>query len=469
MKKPLYIILPCLLVLALAVVGVTMWFFFGQSPGAPPGASIEDKKAVTIYDAQGNVLHSINSAAELYDAECWAYLELVLTETTEIIANQESCTLKQAQQQLFAQGYEIHTAFDRTAYEGLTAVKSRWNTSCNTACAITDLHGRLLAVDCADTSGKQINYTSERRSPYSSFKALSVYTPAVEKGVANWATRYQDAPYKQIADASGKLQDWPTNVTGTYSMQDLSVYDALRTSLNTVAVKCLADVGVSYSMHFLQDSFGIPLTQEEYVVEHYGEEEVIGNIALGYLESGITPVEMAGFYQIFATGGKYIPPKAVNTIKLKNGTVYFTQQYTPKQVISPGTADTMNRLLQGVVAPGGTGEMAYYDGVEIAGKTGTGDNYADNWFVGVTPGYSLAVWHGQHNTNQAEEMFAAVIDRLYKAQPDAPRTFPTHDNLQQLAYCIYSGKAFSSNCSLIEIGYFPSKYTLPVCDTCGKP
>jgi len=338
----------------------------------------------------------------------------------------------------------------------------------NTAGAITDLNGNLLAVRCTDTKDKQVNYALERRSPYSSFKALSVYTPAVEQGVANWSTMYVDSPYKQIKDDAGKLEDWPANATGIFSQKKMTVYDALRFSTNTIAVKCLKDVGVTRSVEFLQERLGIPLTQEEYVIEKYGEEEVIGNIALGYLEVGITPVEMAGYYQMFANGGSYIPPKTVQTVNLKDSSVWYTRKEEPKQVISSATADTMNKLLQGVVAAGGTGAMAQCSGVDVAGKTGTGDNYADNWFVGVTPGYSLALWHGQHDTNQAEEMFAAVIENLYSKLPNANRKFVTHHNLYQIAYCVHSGKAFSSECTLIDVGYFASKDTLPVCETCKK-
>lgn len=468
MKKRVNIVTAVFLVAALAVSVGALWLFFGRSSISLPGKETIQNKAITIYDAQGNILITIDSGANIYDTEYWAYLELVLTEMTQIIEEQEKCDTAQASKKLFTQAYQIHTAFDSTAFEALKTVKGRWSKDLNTASAITDLNGNLLAVYCTDAKGKQVNYLLERRSPYSSFKALSVYTPAVEQGIANWSTMYLDSPYKQIKDDAGKLQDWPANATGSFSQKKLTVYDALRTSTNTIAVKCLKDVGISRSMEFLQEGLGIPLTQEEYVIEKYGEEEVIGNIALGYLETGITSVEMAGYYQIFANGGSYIPPKTVQTVKLEDNSVWYTRQDEPKQVISPATADSMNKLLQGVVAAGGTGEMAWCRDVEVAGKTGTGDDYADNWFVGVTPSYSLAVWHGQHDTNQAEEMFAAVIENLYSKLPNANRKFVTHHNLCQIAYCVYSGKAFSSECTLIDVGYFASEDALPVCDTCKK-
>ena len=433
MKKLVNIVVPALIAVAVLICVGALWLFFRETFGKPPGGNSAERKPITVYDAAGEVLITTDMAARIYEEDCWAYLEVVLAEAADIIAQQESCDLQQANIRLFTRGYKIYTAFDRTAFEALGAVKSQWGETCNTAGVITDLNGNLLAVYSSDTQGEQTNYARERRSPYSSFKALSVYTPAVEKGIVNWSSMYMDAPYKMIKNEQGVLEDWPANANGKYSNKSISVYEALRKSLNTVAVKCLADVGITEAMTFLQTGFGIPLTQEEYVVEHYGADEVIGNIALGYLETGITPVEMAGYYQIFANGGKYIPPKAISAIKQEDGASYYTRKAETKQIISPATADIMNKLLQGVVLPGGTGEMANSADVQVAGKTGTGDNYGDNWFVGVTPGYSVAMWHGQNESNQAEEMFAAVVGQLYGKLPHANRYFVTHQNLYQMA------------------------------------
>ena len=467
MKKPEQIVIVTLIAVALVITAGVMWIFFGPLPGQDmPDEGKPEYKNVAIFDAEGKEILAANSIASIYDSDYWAYLEIVFSEATEILAQQEKCSEAQARELLFANGYQIYTAFDRTAYEALTAVNVRWGSTCNTAGAMTDLKGNLVAVYSADVDDKQVNYTQERRSPYSSFKALSVYTPAIANNIANWSTAYQDTPYKQVKDENGQLQDWPANVTNTYSQENIPVYEALRKSTNTIAVKCLADVGVTKSMEFLQTSFGIPLKEEKYVVQTYGEEEVIGNIALGYLETGITPVEMAGYYQIFANGGIYTEPTSVIKLCLEDGTVVYNRKQSPKQVISETAADLMNKLLQGVVADGGTGETAKCNNVEVAGKTGTGDNYADNWFVGVTPGYSLAMWHGQHDTNQADDMFAMVIQKLYSNLPNANTKFVTHKNLHQIAYCAHSGKMIGPNCTLIEIGYFADKDTLQKCDVC---
>ena len=432
-----------------------------RPPAADPG------KPLTLLDSKGNVLITAQNEGQLAASEHWAYFGVVYEELQQIVARQENCQEEAAKELLFRNGYRVQTAFDSEAAEALKTIAIVWGDICPTGSAITDLQGNLLAVASTDPAGRQNNYVQQRRPPCSAFKTLSVYTPAVEKGVVSWSTLYEDSPYKVLTEGE-TARDWPANASGKYSMEQTPVCEALKKSLNTVAVKCLADLGVSESIAFLQDRFNIPLKEETHVVQTYGAEEVLGSLALGYPETGVTPVEMAGYYQIFANGGIYTAPRTVKTVKAEDGTLVYQQEDTARQVIRAETADVMNKLLQGVVAKGGTGEAANCYDIQVAGKTGTGDDHADNWFVGVTPGYSLAVWHGENDGNEAAEMFAAVIGKLYSAQSTANKNFVTHKNLYQLAYCEKSGRGISPQGTSIGVGYYLSQDALAVCNTCGK-
>lgn len=469
MKKKIYIILTCLALLIVGAVVILAWPEGMPIPGLSPTTPPANAKPLTVYDNKGQALISTTSQQAVYEDARWPYLEVAVREAAEVIEQQQQSSLSDAMEQLFTGGYHVYTAFDAAAFEAIQVVSVQCENRCNAACALTDLSGNLIAVTSYNTENKQINHAQERRSPYSSFKALSVYTPALEKGLISWSSLYLDSPYKQIQESDGTLRDWPSNATNRYTEEQMTVYEALRQSVNTVAVKCLAEAGVQNSIDFLQESFGIPLKQEESAAKDYGEEEVIGSIALGYLEEGVTPIEMAGYYQIFANGGKYTQPKSVIKITDADGNSIYTRQTELKQVIRPVTADIMNKLLQGVLEPGGTGQSMTFREVEIAGKTGTGDDFLDNWFVGVTPGYSLAVWHGEHTSNQAVQLFSAAVRALYKNQPEAYRNFALHQKLQQMAYCVHSGHAFGPNCTDIAAGYFENAEALPECSTCKKP
>lgn len=426
-----------------------------------------EDKGMTLLDRRGAPLCTVKKAEELYGDDRWAFLEVAVEEAAAELAKLHGTEPEQARQLMIREGYQVKTTFDPAQFALLQGAVRRSGEEAPLAIVLTDLNGDVTALYSSE-SDDRTNHAASRYAPCSAFKALSVYTPAVEKGLVNWSSVYEDAPVKKLADDSGKQQDWPANASGTYSNKAVPVYEALRTSLNTVAVRCLQDVGVAESVSFLQTAFDIPLKEEAHVIQAYGEEEVLGSVALGYLETGITPVDMAGYYQIFATGGAYVPAKTVLQIDDADGKTVYLRSKAPKQVVSPETADVMNYLLRGVLKPGGTGAAAACPGVEIAGKTGTGDNHTDNWFVGVTPAYSCAVWHGQSDSNRAEELFGLVTQILYGENDKLGKNFITHKNLQQIAYCAESGHAFSAGCKLIELGYYKQTDTLPTCGVCGK-
>lgn len=423
-------------------------------------------KGVTLLDRTGQTLCTAVTTDDLHQDDRWAFYEIAVAEAVMRLADTRDLDPAEAKRILFYDGYRVQTTFDPTAFAALQAALQKGEDGVSYGCALTDLNGNLLAA--YSVGDEHVNYAGQTRPPYSAFKPLSVYTPAVEKGLIHWSTLYEDSPAGQVKNEKGEMQDWPSNSSGKYSRKEETVYDALRASLNTVAVKCLRDVGVAESVKFLQNSFNIPLWEEDLAIQQFGEEEVLGSVALGYLETGVTTVQMAGFYQIFATGGKYTAPAAVSLITDEAGNIVYARKEEPREVVSPATADLMNRMLRGVLLPGGTGTGAYCSDVEVAGKTGTGDDNEDNWFVGVTPGYSCAVWHGSNYANQAGAMFALVMGELYKDGANPSRKFITHKNLNQIAYCAVSGQAIAAGCKQVEMGYYQQADALQPCGVCVK-
>jgi penicillin-binding protein 1A len=123
-----------------------------------------------------------------------------------------------------------------------------------------------------------------------------------------------------------------------------------------------------------------------------------GYFAIGLGAEPATPLEMARAYASFADGGSRVDgsvfgnePRVVRDIT----TGKHTEQngLVAHRVLTPEQAETVNQLLQGVVRYG-TGKAAQLPGREVAGKTGTTENYGDAWFVGYTPQYVAAVWVG---------------------------------------------------------------------------
>ncbi|PAM96714.1 penicillin-binding protein, partial [Flavobacterium sp. IR1] len=113
------------------------------------------------------------------------------------------------------------------------------------------------------------------------------------------------------------------------------------------------------------------------------------SIALGGLEEGVTPLEMAKAYRVFAGNGKVVDPYFISEIYDRNGELVGRANQTETEVISPQTAWYMTRMLESVVKEG----TARSGNVEtpLAGKTGTTTfpgvegGTMDAWFVGYTP------------------------------------------------------------------------------------
>ncbi len=422
-------------------------------------------RAITVQDSAGNTLITLNSAllldAQLSNNDQSSYIRLALNEAVGILADLYGYDLSDATDQLFRGGYTVHTTFDPIAHAAVaTAYHNYENTALPFGCAILDDTGSVRAVY---SGGDNKEYALLGHSPFSTIKPLSVYAPAMEKGLIDWSTKLTDAPYKKVMNENGILKNWPENASQTYTYKDTLLIDCIKHSLNTAAVHGLKSLGVQNSLTFLQDMFGMDLSYEQKKLAAQNEDEIIGNVAMGYLNKGVTPVDLAGYYQIFANGGVYIRPYTVDRIVDKNGKTVYTHESNPKQVIGEDTAYVMNRLLDAVVTSGGTGADAAVSGVEMVGKTGTGTDAGGNWFVGVTPEYRCAVWRGVSKKTNVSA--AALFTEVMANMPTHTVTeFTRPATVRKGVYCSESGDLFSSDCKRMQIGYYATDRKPTACD-----
>lgn len=409
-------------------------------------AGCKQEAVLTVLDAAGNPV------------ENEAYVQVVKQELEDILMQTMGISRQRAEEVIKTQPFTVRTVYDPAMNQALEDACKAELSAVDAGCAITDLEGNLLAVY---SSGEE-NNVLRPGSPYGTLTPLSVYTPAFELGHIRWNTRFEDSGYMLIDDGGGSVRYWPSPAGEDYTYQSFFAYQALRKPINTVTVRCLATVGAENAISFLEGRFGMDLTTERQDAEKSGSDAALSDLVFGYLAKGVTPVDMAGYYQVFANGGQYEAPKAVQQLCDSQGNVLYSRVHASKPILAPATADLMNKLLQGVVENGGTGAAAAVKDLQVAGKTGSGSN--GNWFVGVTPGYSIAVWHGGTGGNLAPKVFARTAQSLYEGVPDIHRSFITHASLQRLMICSQSGMAVSETCSRIEIGYFADKDIPQVCD-----
>ena len=416
------------------------------------GCTPKEYEGFRVYDSQGAEIAVIKSlpldSAKLSDPLLAAYIDIAFAEAAEAISAEQRVSLEKAEKILLG-GYGIWTNLDSSFY---SAIKGALNEGedLQLGCAVTNLNGALIAAYSAGEEGR--NFAAMRTQPYSSLKPLAIYMQGIEDGKINYSSAYMDSPIKTVTNAEGAASDWPSNADGKYLNKDVAMSYAIKRSLNTVAVRCLTDIGLENSVDYLINKLGMPLEFEAERIKNVGAEEVVGSVALGYIYNGVSPVDMAGYYQCFANGGKYAEPTAVRKICDKSGRLIFENKAEPEQLIKPETAFIMNSLLQKVVSPEGTGAKAAIKGVPAGGKTGTGEN--GNWFVGFTPQYSCAVWHGSGlGKNNAAQMFANIMS---SAESDKNMKYPSCDKVRQALYCKVSGGLVSAGCAEAEMGYYIS-------------
>jgi penicillin-binding protein 1A len=163
---------------------------------------------------------------------------------------------------------------------------------------------------------------------------------------------------------------------------NLTLLDATRRSVNTAFMSVIESIGTPQ----------VAELAERAGVRSLPPADRIGpSLAIGAYES--SPLEMAGAYATFATGGLRVHPTPIAT--RRGGGIPELAELPMglgSRVMERDTALLVTEALQGVVEAG-TATRARLDR-PVAAKTGTTNDYADAWLVGYTPQVTAAVWVG---------------------------------------------------------------------------
>jgi penicillin-binding protein 1A len=221
--------------------------------------------------------------------------------------------------------------------------------------------------------------TQGERQPGSSFKPFVLAT-ALKENVSP-SSIFTSSKHVDI-NIGGKI--WPVNNYEGEALGPINLSQAIAYSDNSVFAQLTAIVGPRSVRDTARD-LGV-LTKQQ------------GYFAIGLGAEPATPLDMARAYTSFADGGKRIDgsifgnePRAIDSVTVGGKTT--TNNPVAKQVLTSDQAATVDDLLQGVIRYG-TGRAAAIPGWQVAGKTGTTENYGDAWFVGFTPQLVAAVWVG---------------------------------------------------------------------------
>jgi len=237
-----------------------------------------------------------------------------------------------------------------------------------------------------DIDGKFDVVTQALRQPGSSIKPIN-YLLALEQGKNLWQT-IDDSPvsYK----IPGQKPYTPQNYTGKY-LGTVTLKTALASSLNIPSVKLLKENGVE-NMIDLAERMGITT---------WGDRSRFGlSLALGAGE--VKMIEMAQAYSIFANLGKKVEVNPILEIDNYLGERIYQKKTESEQVVGAKEAFLINNTLSDDQARApifGTNSLLHISGKTVAVKTGTTNNLKDNWCIGWTPSYLVAVWVGNNDSS----------------------------------------------------------------------
>ncbi|MBB4005232.1 MAG: transglycosylase domain-containing protein [Aurantimonas endophytica] len=256
--------------------------------------------------------------------------------------------------------------------------------------------GALVAVDGTgairamvggrDYAQSQFNRAVDaKRQPGSTFKPF-VYAAAIEAG---WR------PETVIEDGPVRIGNWsPQNYDNRFR-GPVTLADALRQSLNTVAAKLVEAVGAPAVIE-MAGRLGVGSA----LVEN-------ASIALGTSE--VSLLELTGAFAPFANGGYRATPHLVNRVTSEDGKVLWERgAEVPPIIVSPEVVGMMNAMMTQVVTSG-TGQRAAIDGWQAAGKTGTTQDFKDAWFVGYTANLVTGVWLGNDNGANMQKVTGGTL------------------------------------------------------------
>ena len=338
--------------------------------------------------------------------------------------------------------------------------------------------GEVIAVGGGlgeKTVDRGINRAMEPHQTGSSMKPIAAYCLGIDEGWINFSSPLEDGPlyskeskkmldedtvralglpldpYSPLNQARSDVwRDWPTNYNGMGGDGDIMlVYDAIRQSFNTIAVKVGAMVGADAMYDFVTETLGLRYIDES--------DADLAPLVLGAQYRGLTVVELANAYTMF-TDGNYSTAHFYTRVEDMNGNpvLDMTKIVSNTQAIEPETGVIMNRLLSNVWRSPGTadGMKPETEGIDAVGKTGTTTDYKDFTFAGLTPYYSVAVWWGydrpydmstvKYNVDgkPTQRAFKYLMEEVQAGLP--AKEFYTNDNVIKAQFNTSTGSIISS-------------------------
>ena len=296
--------------------------------------------------------------------------------------------------------------------------------------------------------------TQSTRQTGSSIKPLAVLAPAIDKKIITASSIYDDT--------EKDFENGYHPVDYNKALGEITVRRAVESSQNIPFVEIMEELTPKTSIKYLEKMGITTLTENDEGLP----------LALGGLDKGISPLQMAGAYSTIANDGIYIEPTFYTRIDRKNGDKILESKQEKRRVFSKEVAYILKSLLtEPVLGENGTATYCEISGVDVAAKTGTTDENYDRWLCGFTPYYTAVTWYGFdqnesidfNGRNPAGLIWANVMSRIHAGLQKA--SFEKPSGVLAITICSETGKVANTGCPDTYTEYF-LWFTTP--DDCDK-
>ncbi len=276
-----------------------------------------------------------------------------------------------------------------------------------------------------DFSRSKFNHATQAwRQPGSSFKPF-IYSAALEKGFTP-ATVIADEPIVLEAEQTGSQRWEPKNYDGMFE-GPMRMRTGLAKSKNMVSIRILDAIGPKYAQEYIK-RFGFDAEiHPPYLT-----------MALG--AGSVTAWQMARAFAVFANGGYLVQPYYIHKIvdDRGNAIALANPQRAGEEdlrVIDPRNAFIMDSMMQDVTRYGTAARVARLGRSDLAGKTGTTNEFVDAWFAGYQPSLAAIAWVGfdqpkslgrnQTGGAVALPIWISYMEKILKEIPEMSREVPS--------------------------------------------
>lgn len=371
-------------------------------------------------------------------------------------------------QTIYRSGFRVYTTLDpelqnyaqQTVRQQVEALADKRATD-GALVAIRPQTGEILAMVGSadffnDAIAGQVNMALAPRQPGSSIKPIT-YTAAFEKGwtpsTLIWDVESEFPPSGDENDTRDPYK--PVNYDGKFHGPVL-MRTALGSSYNVPAVKTLDFVGIYDDPATPKEDGFLSLARRMGITtltrDDYGLSLTLGG-------GDVTLLELTGAFAIFANSGNRVPPYAITRIEDHEGNVFY-QNETPaaNQVIRAEHAYLISDILSDNEArkPAFGANSVLRLPFTAAVKTGTTNDYRDNWTLGYTPDIAIGVWVGNADYSNMENIsgvagaapiWADVMQwAIQQYNGGQPTSFSRPPGITETTVCSISGTLPSEEC-----------------------